>query len=53
MGRNEPADRSIAGLEAAPRQKVVTDDFARLTEGAKEVKRSEFDAATIENMKRL
>ena len=50
MGCDEAADRLIAGIEATIRQKVVTYDFARLMEGAKEVKCSEFGTAIIKNM---
>ncbi len=50
MGWTEAADRIVAGLETTIQQKVVTYDFARLTEGAKEVKCSEFATAVIQNM---
>ena len=53
MGWNEAADRIVAGLEKTLDQKVVTYDFARLMEGAREVKCSEFASAIIENMARL
>ncbi len=53
MGWTEAADRIITALEATIGQKVVTYDFARLMDGAKEVKCSEFGAAIIENMKKL
>jgi isocitrate dehydrogenase len=53
MGWTEAADRIIAGIERTIQQKVVTYDFARLTEGAKEVKCSEFGTAIVENMRRL
>jgi isocitrate dehydrogenase len=53
MGWTEAADRIIASMERTIQQKVVTYDFARLTEGAKEVKCSEFGTAIVENMKRL
>ncbi len=52
LGWNEAADRIVAGLEATIGQKVVTYDFARLMEGAREVKCSEFGTAIIENMKK-
>jgi isocitrate dehydrogenase len=51
MGWTDAADRIIRGLEATLAQKTVTYDFARLMEGAKEVKCSEFATAIIENMK--
>jgi isocitrate dehydrogenase len=53
MGWSEAADRIIAGLERTIEQKVVTYDFARLTQGAKEVKCSEFGTAIIGNMAKL
>ena len=53
MGWTEAADRIIAGLEKTIQQKVVTYDFARLMEGAKEVKCSEFGTAIVENMAKL
>jgi isocitrate dehydrogenase len=52
LGWNEAADRIVAALEATIGQKVVTYDFARLMEGAREVKCSEFGTAIIENMKK-
>ncbi|MBI2467370.1 MAG: NADP-dependent isocitrate dehydrogenase [Candidatus Rokubacteria bacterium] len=52
MGWTDAADRIIRGLEAAIAQKIVTYDFARLTEGAKEVKCSEFATAIVENMQK-
>jgi isocitrate dehydrogenase len=53
MGWNEAADRIIAGLEKTLDQKVVTYDFARLMQGAKEVKCSEFGTALVKNMETL
>jgi isocitrate dehydrogenase len=50
MGWNEAADRIISSLDKTIGQKVVTYDFARLTEGAKEVKTSGFASAMIGNM---
>ena len=52
MGWNDAADRIVRGLEATLAQKVVTYDLARLMEGAKEVKCSEFATAIVENMRR-
>jgi isocitrate dehydrogenase len=46
----EAADLIVKGLESAIGDKVVTYDFARLMEGAKEVKTSEFGSAVIERM---
>ena len=42
MGWNEAADLIINGLEGAIKSKVVTYDLARLIEGSREVKCSEF-----------
>jgi len=50
MGWTEAADRVVAGLEKTIGQKVVTYDFARLMDGAKEVKCSEFGTAIVKNM---
>ena len=53
MGWTDAADRIIAGLETTIQSKVVTYDFARLMEGAKEVKCSECGTAVIESMAKL
>ena len=53
MGWTDAADRIVKGLEATLAQKVVTYDFARLMEGAKEVKCSAFATAIVENMEKL
>jgi isocitrate dehydrogenase len=53
MGWTDAADRIVKALEATIGRKVVTYDFARLMEGAKEVKCSEFATAIIGNMKSL
>jgi isocitrate dehydrogenase len=50
MGWTEAADLIIAALEKTIAQKVVTYDFARLMEGAREVKTSAFADAMIGNM---
>ena len=50
MGWKEAADLIIRGLEQTIKSKVVTYDFARLMEGAKEVKCSEFGEAIVKNM---
>jgi isocitrate dehydrogenase len=50
MGWTEVADLIVKGMEAAIGQKIVTYDFARLMEGAHEVKCSEFADAIIQNM---
>ena len=50
MGRSEAADLIVKGMEGAVAAKTVTYDFARLMDGAKEVKCSEFGDAVIEHM---
>lgn len=50
MGWKEAADLILKGLNSTIKSKVVTYDFARLMEGAKEVKCSEFGDAIINNM---
>jgi isocitrate dehydrogenase len=50
MGWAEAADLIIKGLESAIAEKIVTYDFARQTEGATQVKTSEFASAMIERM---
>lgn len=50
LGWNEAADRIIKGLNAAIQSKIVTYDFARQMDGAKEVKCSEFGSAMIQRM---
>ena len=50
MGWIEAADLIIASMEAAIGDKVVTYDFARLMEGAKQVSCSGFGQAMIERM---
>ncbi len=50
LGWQEAADMIVKALEKTISQKVVTYDFARLMEGAKEVKCSEFGTAIINNM---
>lgn len=50
MGWNEAADMITAAIEKTIAQKTVTYDFARLMEGAKEVKASEFATAIIANL---
>ncbi|HXH84565.1 MAG TPA: NADP-dependent isocitrate dehydrogenase [Candidatus Tectomicrobia bacterium] len=53
MGWTEAADRIIAGMEQTIQAKTVTYDFARLMEGAREVRCSEFATAVVDTMKRL
>src|SRR5690606_7271065 len=50
MGWNEAADLIIDGLNKAISEKQVTYDFARLMEGATEVKTSEFGDRIIRGM---
>jgi len=50
MGWHEAADLIIKGLERTIANRTVTYDFARLMEGAREVKCSEFGQLVIENM---
>ena len=50
MGWTEAADLIIQGMDGAIGGKTVTYDFARLMEGAKEVKCSEFGDAVIAGM---
>ncbi len=51
MGWTEAADLINKGMDGAIGAKIVTYDFARLMEGAKEVKCSEFGTAMIEHMR--
>src|SRR5512143_3558489 len=50
MGWTEAADLIIKGMDGAIGDRIVTYDFARLTEGATEVKCSEFGDAVINHM---
>jgi isocitrate dehydrogenase len=50
MGWNEAADLIISGINKTIQAKTVTYDFARLMDGAKEVKCSEFGDEIIKNM---
>jgi isocitrate dehydrogenase len=50
IGWTEAADRIIDAMDKTIANKTVTYDFARLMEGAKEVKCSEFGDALISNM---
>jgi len=50
MGWTEAADAIITAMDKSIGQKVVTYDFARMMEGAKEVKCSEFGDVLIKNM---
>ena len=50
LGWTEAADLIVKGLNKAIQEKTVTYDFARLMEGAKEVKCSEFGEAIVKNM---
>ena len=50
MGWNEAADLIIKGMDGAIASKTVTYDFARLMEGATEVKCSEFGDKLIRDL---
>ena len=50
MGWDEAADLVIKGMDGAIGQKTVTYDFARMMDGAKQVKCSEFGTAIISHM---
>lgn len=50
LGWNEAADLIVAGLERTISKRTVTYDFARLMNGAEEVKCSEFATAIIGHM---
>src|SRR3954468_22385430 len=50
MGWNEAADLIVKGMDAAIGAKRVTYDFARLMDGATEVKTSQFGDAIIDKM---
>ena len=50
LGWKEAADLVITSIEKAIADKIVTYDFARMMEGAKEVSCSEFGKALIERM---
>ncbi len=50
LGWTEAADRVINAMDKTIAQKMVTYDFARLMEGATEVKCSEFASAMIDNL---
>ncbi len=50
LGWGEAADLIIKGLERTIAEKIVTYDFARLMEGATEVRTSQFADALIERM---
>ncbi len=50
LGWNEAADLIVRGMEGAVAAKTVTYDFARLMEGALEVRCSEFGQAIIKHM---
>ncbi|MGI9021856.1 MAG: NADP-dependent isocitrate dehydrogenase [Acidimicrobiales bacterium] len=50
LGWQEAADDIVAGLEATIADRIVTYDFARLMDGATEVKTSEFASAIIDRL---
>jgi isocitrate dehydrogenase len=50
MGWKEAADLVVKGMDGAIADKIVTYDFARLMQGAREVKCSQFADAVVEHM---
>jgi len=50
LGWNEAADLVLKGVDGAIGARIVTYDFARLMEGAREVKCSEFADAIVQHM---
>jgi isocitrate dehydrogenase len=50
LGWTAAGERIVRAMEKTIAQKTVTYDFARLTDGAKEVSCSEFGARIIANM---
>jgi len=50
LGWQEAADDIVRALEATIADRIVTYDFARLTDGATEVRTSEFAAAIVERL---
>ena len=50
LGWNEAAADIVHALEATIAAKIVTYDFARLIEGAPEVKCSEFASAIVDRL---
>jgi len=50
MGWDKAADKIIRGLEKTIEEKIVTYDFARLMDGAKEVKCSQFAEEMVKRM---
>lgn len=50
LGWTEAADLILRGMEGAISAKTVTYDFARMMEGAREVKCSEFGEAVVEHL---
>jgi isocitrate dehydrogenase len=50
IGWSNAAADIVHGLEATIADKIVTYDFARLMEGATEVKTSEFASAVVERL---
>ena len=50
LGWQDAADDIVAAVEATIGDRIVTYDFARLTEGATEVKCSEFAAAIVDRL---
>jgi isocitrate dehydrogenase len=50
LGWRDAADDVVRALEATIGEKIVTYDFARLMEGATQVRTSEFARAVVERL---
>jgi isocitrate dehydrogenase len=50
LGWEDAADAIVRALEATIAEKIVTYDFARLMDGATEVKTSQFAQAIVERL---
>jgi isocitrate dehydrogenase len=50
LGWSDAANDIVRAMEATISEKIVTYDFARLMEGATEVKCSEFGAAIVDRL---
>src|SRR4029077_4166681 len=50
LGWQDAADDIVRALEATSAERIVTYDFSRMTEGATEVRTSEFASAIVERL---
>jgi isocitrate dehydrogenase len=50
LGWQAAADDIVRAMESTIAQRIVTYDFARLTEGATEVKTSQFASAIVDRL---